>query len=37
MRVTSALQMKPFKLDDCRQLPKVGRHVGEIYGILVLR
>jgi hypothetical protein len=25
-----ALQMKPFALDDWRQLPKVGRHVGNI-------
>jgi hypothetical protein len=29
-RVTSALQMKPFELVDWRQLPKVGRHVGNI-------
>jgi hypothetical protein len=29
-RVTSALQMRPFKLDDWRQLPKIGRHVGNI-------
>jgi hypothetical protein len=29
-RMTSALQMKPFELDDWRQLPKVGRHVGNI-------
>ncbi len=28
--VTSALQMKPFKLDNWRQLPKVRRHVGNI-------
>ncbi len=32
-RVTSALQMKPFKMDDWRQLPKVGRHVGNIAGV----
>jgi hypothetical protein len=30
MRLTSALQMKPFKLDNWRRLPKVGRHVGNI-------
>ncbi len=28
--VILALQMKPFALDDWRQLPKVGRHVGNI-------
>jgi hypothetical protein len=30
MRVTSALRTKPFNLAEWRQLPKVGRHVGEI-------
>ncbi len=29
-RMTLALQMRPFELDDWRQLPKVGRHVGNI-------
>jgi hypothetical protein len=29
-RVYSALQTKPFALDDWRRLPKVGRHVGKI-------
>ena len=29
-RVTSALRMTPFTLDDWRRLPKVGRHVGKI-------
>jgi hypothetical protein len=29
-RMTSALQMNPFELDDWRQLPKVGRHFGNI-------
>jgi hypothetical protein len=28
--VISILQMKPFALDDWRQLPKVGQHVGKI-------
>jgi hypothetical protein len=31
--VILALQMKPFALDDWRQLPKVGRHVGNIGAI----
>jgi hypothetical protein len=30
MRMISILQMKPFALDNWRQLPKVGQHVGNI-------
>ncbi len=30
MRAISILQMKPFMLDGWRQLPKVGRHIGNI-------